>query len=504
MGSAPQQRFGRFTVIDLLGAGGMGEVFRARDDLLGREVAIKTLCIPGLPAAAAEEFKARFLNEARAIASLSHPHVVRVFDLGFEGATPYLVMEVVGGASLAAQLKRGRRLTYAEVRALGIQIGGALGAAHAQGILHRDVKPGNVLEAEPGMWKLADFGVARVPDSSLTMTGQFLGSPAYAAPEALLLGQFSSAGDVYGLGATLYEALAGESPYGAAAQVSLAAVARVAEVPPVAARCPAVPADLARVITAALARDPGARPTAIRLVEALAGAATPPGAAVAAAAPRAGAGRGGADATQAAAPRALAAAAGASRAEVAALGTAATVAVPSLVGGAPAAPPSAVARAATVAVPSLVAAVAPPPTAVAPAASPRRGRTGLVLGLAAAAVLLVAGGVGLGLALSGGGPPAPAAAASPVRTPDAGRAAAPPLRPADAAARDAALSPEEAARLRRQQWQHIQLLLARGEIEPARRELEEYAKRNPDDDRAPQLLEYLRAMGGGEWREEQE
>ncbi len=270
---APERSFGRYRVLKTLGAGAMGEVFLARDDLLARDVAVKTLRPLGLGGFAAESFRARFLNEARAVAALAHPHVVRVFDLGFESDAPYLVMELVGGSSLHDRHSSGRRLSVDEVRMLGIQLGQALEAAHARGIVHRDVKPANVLEAEPGIWKLADFGVAHVPDSSLTMTGQFIGSPAYAAPEALLAGEFSPATDVYGVGATLYEALGGQPPYDAPGHQSVAALARRSDPQLIALRRPDVPDQLARVIEATLSRDPAARPSAAQLSAALAGGA---------------------------------------------------------------------------------------------------------------------------------------------------------------------------------------------------------------------------------------
>jgi serine/threonine protein kinase len=263
------EHFGRYQVVKPLGSGAMGAVYLARDELLGRDVAVKT--IHGLPVTgvAAQTFRARFMNEARAVASLAHPNVVRVFDLGFEGETPFLVMEVVGGLSLKDRLAEGGRLSPVEARALGVQLARALEAAHQLGILHRDLKPANVLEAEPGMWKLADFGVAHVPDSSLTISGQFLGSPAYSAPEALEAGEFTPASDVYGLGATLYEALTGELPRGPRGQVSGAFLTSGAAPRPLAELDPDVPAELAAAIMACLARDPAARPSASGLAERL-------------------------------------------------------------------------------------------------------------------------------------------------------------------------------------------------------------------------------------------
>jgi len=257
---AEAKRYGRYAILRALGGGAMGDVFQARDTVLGREVALKVMkpSGPGL-----DTFKARFEAEARALASLHHLAAVQVFDVGWEGAEPYLVMELVPGGTLKDRLDAGR-LGPDEVRTLGIRVGGALAAAHARGILHRDLKPGNVLGG-PGGWKLADFGIAHVPGSELTMTGQFLGTPAYAAPESLGKGEFSPASDVYGLGATLYAALTGEPPYGG----HLGSLTTIA-LAPIEAKVPEAPAGLIAAITAALDRDPAGRPTAQAMVERLA------------------------------------------------------------------------------------------------------------------------------------------------------------------------------------------------------------------------------------------
>jgi eukaryotic-like serine/threonine-protein kinase len=259
------QRFGRYVVVERLGAGAMGAVYRARDEALGRDVAVKTIHAIGLIGHHAEIFQGRFANEARAVAALSHPHVVEVFDVGVENGVPYLVMALCEGPSLAARLGASGALGAEEARALCGQIAAALAAAHARGIVHRDVKPANVLEAAAGTWKLADFGVAHVPDSSLTLSGQFLGSPAYAAPEAIEQGAFGPASDVYGLGATLYEALCGEPPFGDGGLLTVGALAAGARPVEIAARCPGLPPDLAAAVMGALARDPSARPDAAAL-----------------------------------------------------------------------------------------------------------------------------------------------------------------------------------------------------------------------------------------------
>jgi eukaryotic-like serine/threonine-protein kinase len=262
--SAPlPQTIGRYRVLAVLGEGAMGEVVRARDDRLGRDVAIKR--VKNVSGAGTAEFQARFEAEARALAALAHPGVVQIYELGLDGDEPYLVMELVDGASLRAVIKERGPLPAPAVRALGIQLARALQAAHARGILHRDVKPANVLQGPGGAWKLADFGVAHMPDSEMTSTGQFIGTPAYAAPEALALAQFSPASDVYGLAATLVEAASGKKPRRDATLAEM--MARSHE----RATLDGVPDELAAVLRPALALDARARPDAAELAELLAG-----------------------------------------------------------------------------------------------------------------------------------------------------------------------------------------------------------------------------------------
>ena len=259
-GVAPAHTFGRYRVTGTLGTGAMGEVHSAVDDVLGREVAIKTLkSASGFTAHMLDD---RFRQEARAIAQLSHPGIVQVFDIDLAADPPYLVMERVAGPTLGERMKQGL-LPASELVPLGIQIARALAAAHAAGIVHRDVKPANILSAGETTWKLADFGVAHVPDSSLTITGQFVGSPAYASPEALVKGVAAPPGDIYGLGATLYEAAAGKWPRGGSA------AALLAPVPPLAELAPALPRALAAAIDRAVAFEAAERPSAAELAELL-------------------------------------------------------------------------------------------------------------------------------------------------------------------------------------------------------------------------------------------
>ncbi|MBA2539492.1 MAG: serine/threonine protein kinase [Deltaproteobacteria bacterium] len=270
---AEAHAFGRYKVTGTLGAGGMGEVYAAVDEVLGREVAVKTLRgkHTGLAARLLDD---RFRQEARAIAALAHPGIVQVFDIDLTAEPPYIVMERVAGPSLKERLASGP-LEIHELRALGIQIARALVAAHAAGIVHRDVKPANILAATGGAWKLADFGVAHVPDSAITMTGQFVGSPAYAPPEALIRGQTGPAGDIYGLGATMYEAAAGRWPRADATSGAL-----LGPVPPLRQLAPHIPLEVADAIDRAVSVEPEARPSASDLADALAGASSQPGAVV--------------------------------------------------------------------------------------------------------------------------------------------------------------------------------------------------------------------------------
>ena len=266
--------FGRYLVQDKLGAGGMGAVYLARDEELGRDVAVKVLRPLTAVGEPPSELIERFRREARAVALLSHANVVRVYDQGVEGDFPYLVMELVAGPTLADRIAGGP-LELREVRTLGIQIASALDAAHAAGIVHRDVKPSNVLQSGAGTWKLADFGIARVSDSSLTITGQFLGTPAFASPEMLEGGQVGAPADVYSLAATLYAALAGEPPYGDANLAKLIVTMGKGERPrPLGERRPDVPAGIAAALDRAMATEPAGRPTASELAHELAVAAS--------------------------------------------------------------------------------------------------------------------------------------------------------------------------------------------------------------------------------------
>ena len=204
--SLPEQ----FEVRGVLGRGGMGVVLEAHDTRLGRDVAVKVLPRTHV---GDESSRRRFVREARAAAMLRDPSIVTVHELSSDG--DYIVMELVRGETLRQRLARARRLSSAEVRQVGETLCRALGVAHAAGIVHRDVKPSNVLFDESGAVKLADFGVASFLDSDLTITGVAIGSPAYMAPEQLRGGAADPRADVYAVGATLFEAATGDKLHGA-------------------------------------------------------------------------------------------------------------------------------------------------------------------------------------------------------------------------------------------------------------------------------------------------
>ncbi|MBA2538458.1 MAG: serine/threonine protein kinase [Deltaproteobacteria bacterium] len=249
--------FGRYRTQARIGSGAAGTVYRARDEVLGRDVAIKVLHTQTDP-----ETRERFVREARAIASLPHEHVLSIYDVGTQHDASYLVVELAR-ESLRDRLGAGP-LSIDIARQIGIQISRALGTAHAAGIVHRDVKPANILAVFDGRWKLADFGIARLPDSTLTTIGQFLGSPSYAAPESLRAGVFVAASDVYALGSTLYEVIAGSPPFGHGDGAWKLKLSREP------APLPGVSRALSDLITAVLATDPARRPSAEQLAQVLA------------------------------------------------------------------------------------------------------------------------------------------------------------------------------------------------------------------------------------------
>jgi eukaryotic-like serine/threonine-protein kinase len=205
---------GRYEIVETLGKGAMGVVYKARDPLLDRIVAVKTLVSPRAGGRRTRRaYLERFEREAKAAAKMQHPAIVTIFDVGLEeNGAPYMVLEYLPGESLADRLDQ-VRMPLGRAVQIGQDLASALAFAHRQRIVHRDVKPANVLHAGETRWKLADFGIARLPDSDLTQVGIFMGTPGYAPPEAISQGRYTSQADVFAWGAVLYELLSGRIPY---------------------------------------------------------------------------------------------------------------------------------------------------------------------------------------------------------------------------------------------------------------------------------------------------
>jgi serine/threonine-protein kinase len=238
-------------------AGGMGEVWAARDLLLDRPVAVKLLAGALAGDARAAE---RLRREGRAASRLEHPNIARVLDLGEQDGRPYLVMELLQGESLAERIDRAGPMAPAEAARVVAAVADALEAAHRAGVVHRDVKPGNVFLTWDGEVKVLDFGIAwRAHEAALT-TGDLLGTAAYLAPERVLGHRATPAADVYALGVVLYELLAGRRPFEADSQVELAMAQVNARPTPLDRVAPSTPAFLVAACGHALAKDPAARP----------------------------------------------------------------------------------------------------------------------------------------------------------------------------------------------------------------------------------------------------
>jgi eukaryotic-like serine/threonine-protein kinase len=257
---------GRYRLTDRIAVGGMGEVWRGEDNLLTRSVAVKLL---PTGRAGDEAFLARFRAEARYAASLSHPGIARVYDYGesaeFGGA--YLVMELVNGEPLSAILARAGRLSPDATLDIVSQAARALDAAHQAGIVHRDIKPGNLLVAAGGTTKITDFGIATALAAAqaahLTETGMVMGTAMYVSPEQATGAQVTEASDIYSLGVVAYECLAGHPPFTASEPLAIAFAHKHEPVP---ALPPDVPQPVSDLVYHMLAKTPAERPASVRVV----------------------------------------------------------------------------------------------------------------------------------------------------------------------------------------------------------------------------------------------
>src|SRR3954447_14039823 len=245
---------GRYRLVDLLGRGGMSEVWSAEDQELGRKVAIKLL--------APNADTLRFEREARAVASLGHPNITQLYDYGEENGRPFMVLEYLGGGTLEDRLRSRKPLPDDETLGIATGVAAGLAQAHARGVVHRDLKPANVLFDDERRPKIADFGIARMAagEGTLTEAGTVLGTAAYISPEQAMGEPATPASDVYSFGVLLYRMLTGRLPFESPSAVELLR-RQLHEAPaPVSALRPDAPPALAALAESALAKDPAARP----------------------------------------------------------------------------------------------------------------------------------------------------------------------------------------------------------------------------------------------------
>jgi hypothetical protein len=247
---------GRYEVLERVGRGGMGVLYRGRDPVLEREVAIKLM---SGDFSADEAARARFFREARAAARLQHRNIVTIFEFAEDHGTPYIAMEFLRGKSLAARVAQDPPLTLVQKLDIVTQLCTGLHYAHEQGIVHRDVKPGNIWVMDDGTIKLLDFGIAKVAASTMTHSGSVLGSAAYMAPEQVAGREIDGRADVFAAGVVLYELLARRKPFEAEAPTAVMMKIINEDPPPIRQFAPDIPAALANAVNRALQKDPDRR-----------------------------------------------------------------------------------------------------------------------------------------------------------------------------------------------------------------------------------------------------
>lgn len=261
METSETKRFGRYEILGELGRGAMGVVYKARDPHIDRVVAVKTIALRGQEADAEKEFRLRFQNEAQAAGRLHHPGIVAVFDVGEDAEThdPYIVLEYVAGEALNRRLAREKKLPLEQALQLTVELAEALDYAHAQGVTHRDIKPGNILITQGGRPKIADFGIAKLNLAHLTIPGKLLGTPAYMAPEQLSGTAADGRSDLFSLGVILYAMVTGHSPFQGDSATTVCFKVANREPVPASALDLSLPRELDAVIARAMAKDPKRR-----------------------------------------------------------------------------------------------------------------------------------------------------------------------------------------------------------------------------------------------------
>src|SRR5580658_300379 len=251
------QQFGRYEVVAELGRGAMGVVYQARDPQIDRLVAVKTVALSGQEPDEEKEFRLRFGHEAQAAGRLHHPGIVAIFDAGEnpENHDPYIVLEYVAGEALNRIMAREKKLPLAMALNLTAEIAEALDYAHAQGVVHRDIKPGNIMVTGDGHAKIADFGIAKLNLAHFTIPGRLLGTPAYMAPEQLSGEAVDGRADLFSLGVILYAMVTGHSPFQGDSMTTVSF--KVVNREPVAASALdlSLPPELDEVIARAMAKD---------------------------------------------------------------------------------------------------------------------------------------------------------------------------------------------------------------------------------------------------------
>jgi serine/threonine protein kinase len=251
-------KIGRYKILGELGRGAMGVVYRAQDPALDRVVALKTIILSD-DADNRKEYEKRFALEARAAGKLNHPNIVTTFDFGEEGDLAYLAMELLEGTDLRTRLKDGP-LPVAEAVEIAVQVAEGLGFAHERGIVHRDIKPGNIMLLERGRAKIMDFGIARMrSDDFKTSTGMVMGTPRFMSPEQISGAKVDQRSDIFSLGVVLYEMLTGEMIFAGADSAQIAHNLATLEPEAPSRRNPKVSSLLDFIVARALKKDPELR-----------------------------------------------------------------------------------------------------------------------------------------------------------------------------------------------------------------------------------------------------